>query len=58
MARTIATVTAISASWKVMARAWRRTRAAILISFSCRLVSDQSTMATGNSIQRKNVVRL
>ena len=35
-------VTATSASWKVMARACRTTRAPILINFSCRLVSDQS----------------
>ena len=41
MARTIGPVTATSANWKVMARAWRTTRAPILISFSCRLVSDQ-----------------
>ena len=42
MARTIAPVTATSANWKVMARAWRTTRAPILISLSWRLVSDQS----------------
>ena len=41
MARTIGPVTATSASWKVMARAWRTTRAPILISLSCRLVSDK-----------------
>lgn len=39
MARTIAPVTATSASWKVMARAWRTTRAPILISFSWRLAA-------------------
>ena len=39
MARTITPVTATSANWKVMARAWRTTRAPILISFSlgCRV---------------------
>jgi hypothetical protein len=47
MARTIGPVTATSASWKVMARAWRTTRAPILISLSCKLVSDQSAMASG-----------
>jgi hypothetical protein len=40
MARTIGPVTATSASWKVMARAWRTTRAPILTSFNCKLVSD------------------
>ena len=44
MARTIGPVTATSARWKVMARAWRTTRAPILISFSCRLVIDQSAI--------------
>jgi hypothetical protein len=58
VARTIGPVTATSASWKVMARAWRTTRAPILICFSCRLVNDQSAMATGNSMQRKKVARL
>src|SRR3546814_5387121 len=37
-ARTIGPVTATSANWKVMARAWRTTRAPILISLSCRLI--------------------
>ena len=58
-ARTIEPVTATSASWKVMARAWRTTRGTpILISFSCRLVNDQSAIASGSSMQRKNVARL
>jgi hypothetical protein len=34
MARTIGPVTATSANWKVMARAWRTTRAPILINLS------------------------
>jgi hypothetical protein len=29
-----------------------------LISFSCRLVSDQSVIASGSSMQRMNVARL
>ena len=58
MARTIGPVTATSASWKVMARAWRTTRAPILISFSCRLVNDQSAIVSGNSMQRKKMARL
>jgi hypothetical protein len=41
----------------VMARAWRTTRAPILISLSCRLVNDQSAMASGSSIQRKKVAK-
>ena len=41
MARTIGPVTATSANWKVITRAWRTTRAPILISLSCRLVNDQ-----------------
>jgi hypothetical protein len=45
MARTIGPVTATSASWKVMARAWRTTRAPILISLSWRQVKDQSAMS-------------
>ena len=51
-------VTAASASWKVMARPWRTTRAPILISFSCRLVRDQSAMASGNSMQRRTMAKL
>src|SRR3546814_1296055 len=47
-ARTIGPVTATSANWKVMARAWRTTRAPILISLSCRLVNDQAAMASGS----------
>lgn len=58
MARSIGPVTATSASWKVMARAWRTTRAPILISLSWRLVSDQSTMASGSSMQRRKVAKL
>ncbi len=58
MARTIGPVTATSESWKVMARAWRTTRAPILISLSWRLVSDQSAMASGSPMQRKKVARL
>jgi hypothetical protein len=57
MARTIQPVTATSASWKVMARAWRTTRAPILVSLSCRLVNDQSAMASGSLMQRKEVAR-
>jgi len=45
-------VTATSASWKVTARAWRTTRAPILISLICRLVKDQSAMASDSSIGR------
>ena len=30
----------------------------ILISFNCRLVNDQSAMASGKSMQRKKVARL
>src|SRR3546814_3559730 len=56
-ARTIGPVTATSANWKVMARAWRTTRAPILISLSCRLVNDQSAMASGSSMQRRKVAR-
>ena len=44
-ARTMEPMMATSASWKVMARAWRTTRAPILINFSCRLVNDQSASA-------------
>jgi len=58
MACTIGPVTAISASWKVMARAWRTTRAPILIILSCRLISYQSAMASGSSMQRKKVAKL
>ena len=58
MARTIGPVTATSANWKVMARPWRTTRALILTSFNCRLVSDQSAMASGSSMHRKKVGRL
>jgi hypothetical protein len=58
MARTIGPVTATSASWKVMARAWRTTRAPILINLSCKLVNDQSAMASGSSMQRKKVAML
>src|SRR5690606_35778474 len=54
----IGPVTATSASWNVMARAWRTTRAPILISLSWRLVSDQLAMASGSSRQRRNVARL
>ena len=41
-----------------MARVWRTTRAQILISFSGRLVNDQSAMASGNLMQRSKVARL
>ena len=58
MARTIGPVTATSANWKVITRAWRTTRAPILISLSCRLVNDQLAMVSGNSMQRKKVARL
>ena len=58
MARTMGPVTATSASWKVMARAWRTTRAPILISLSCRLVNDQSAISSGSSMQRRKVARL
>ena len=58
MVRTIGPVTATSASWKVMARAWRMTRAPILISLSCRLVSDHWAISSGNSMQRRMVARL
>ena len=53
IAQTIGPVTATSASWKVMARAWRTTRAPILTSLSCKRVSDQSAIASGSSIQRR-----
>tara|TARA_B110001450_G_scaffold254375_1_gene279595 strand:+ start:169 stop:552 length:384 start_codon:yes stop_codon:yes gene_type:complete len=52
MARTMGPVTATSANWKVMARAWRTTRAPILISLSWRLVSDQSAISSGSAMQR------
>lgn len=58
MARTIGPVTATSASWKVMARAWRTTRARILISLRWRLVRDQSAMASGSLMQHKKVAKL
>lgn len=58
MAGTIAPVTAISDNWKVMARAWRMTRAPILIGYSCRLVNDQPAMASGSSMQRRMFARL
>ena len=58
MVRTIGPVTATSANWKVMARAWRTTRAPILISLSCRLVNDQSAMTSGSSMQRRKAARL
>ena len=58
MARTIGPVTATSASWKVMARACRTTRAPIFISFCCRPVNDQLAIASGNSMQRRKVARL
>lgn len=38
-----------------MARACRATRALIMVSLSCRLVSTHSAMASVNSIQRKKV---
>ena len=57
MARTVGPVTATSASWKVMARAWRTTRAPILISFTWMLVSDQSAMASDSSMQRRKLAR-
>src|SRR3546814_16122276 len=57
-ARTIGPVTATSANWKVMARAWRTTRAPILNSLICRLVNDQSAMASGSSVPRRKVARL
>jgi hypothetical protein len=57
MALTIAPITATSSSWKVMARAWRTTRAQILISLSCPLIKDQSAMASGSSMQRKTVAK-
>src|SRR3546814_6454092 len=57
-ARTIGPVTATSANWKVMARAWRTTRAPNLLSLSFRLVNDQSAMASGSSMQRRKVARL
>lgn len=58
MALTVSMMTATSASWKMMARSWRTTRAPTLISFSCRLVSDQLAMASGRSMQRGKVFRL
>ena len=39
-----------SASWNMMARAWRTTRAPILISFNCRLANDQSAIALGGVV--------
>ena len=57
MERTIGPVTATSATWKVMAQAWRTTRAPILISLNCRLVSDQSAISSGSSMQRKKVAK-
>jgi hypothetical protein len=57
VASTIGPVTATSANWKVIAQAWHTTRAPILISFSCRLVSDQSAMASGRSMERRKLAR-
>ena len=57
MVRTIGPVTLISAIWNVIARAWRTTRAPNLIRFSCKLVNDQSVIASGKWIQRSKVVR-
>lgn len=57
LVRTIGQVTATSASWKVLARAWRTTRAPILMSFSWKSVSDQSAIASGNLMQRRKVAR-
>ena len=54
----IGPVTATSASWNMMARAWRTTRAPILISLSWRLVSDQLVMVSGSARQRRNVAEL
>ncbi len=58
MARTIGPVTATSASWKVIARAWRTTRAPILISFNCRMVSDQSAMASGSDDDQSGILKI
>jgi hypothetical protein len=52
IARTIGPVTATSASWKVMARAWRTTLARIFISRACWLVSDQLAIYSGTCIHQ------
>jgi len=51
MARTIGPVTATSASWKVMARAWRTTRAPILIN-----QFNQFTIAQCTAFQHAKLV--
>ena len=50
MAHIIVPVTTTSASWRLMARAGHTTRAPILISDSCRLVNDQSLVASGSTV--------
>jgi hypothetical protein len=42
----------------VMARAWRTTRAPILISFSWSDVSDHSAISSGSSMRRRKIARL
>jgi len=57
MAHTIGPVTATSASWKVMARAWRTARAPILISSYYWLANDQSaSLAQIDAAQEGNEV--
>jgi len=54
-ARTIRQVTATSASWNVVMQAWRTAQAPISTSLSRRLVSEQSAIASGKSMQRMKV---
>lgn len=58
MALIIGPVTATCASSRVIALAWRTTRAPILIRLRCKLVSDQSAIASGRSMQRRKVAKL
>lgn len=51
-------LTATSASWKVMARAWRTTLAPILMSRVYRLVSDQSAISSDRSALCRKTPRL
>ena len=51
-------VIATSASWKVIVRAWRTTRAPILISLVCRLVRDHVAISSGSSALCRNMPML
>ena len=49
---------ATSAIWKATSRQWQTTFAPILISFSFRLVRDQSLIGSGVASVRKKLPRL